>query len=254
MRELLVIRPGIKFQLYERKRKIAFRLGFIAALAANVFPAVGVAFVTYSQRVAGQDVKMTSFIRAFSEQARCSGKSPWPRVAPGVPGRGVSLLSPLLLLLAACGAEEAPAGRPSASSISVPEPAGSPERPRPGGARDWLEVADSTPPEAWLAAHSHPPADPARLAALLKEADVLFDETPRMLANRTAQLEAMLAGLSVKEPADLLLEGFITLGRGRGRAGYGDLCQHYYNLRVSGLDRAAALAALARPRQKGGTP
>ncbi|MFG1371959.1 hypothetical protein V5F32_07280 [Xanthobacter oligotrophicus] len=135
-------------------------------------------------------------------------------------------------------------------------PAASPAQARP--ARDWLERADAVPPEVWLAARSSSPADPARMAALLKEADALFDETPRMLANRTAQLQRMLAGKAVTEPPQELLEDFIRLARedarpGR-RSGFGDLCQHYYNLRASGLGRLAALEALARAGQGSLTP
>ncbi|MFG1348035.1 hypothetical protein [Xanthobacter autotrophicus] len=118
--------------------------------------------------------------------------------------------------------------------------------------RDWLERTDTVPPEVWLAARSVPPADPARMAGLLKEADALFDETPRMLANRTAQLQGMLAEKGVAEPPQDLLEDFIRLAREdggtRGRFGFGDLCQHYFNLRASGLGRVAALEALALAR------
>jgi hypothetical protein len=90
------------------------------------------------------------------------------------------------------------------------------------------------------------------MAALLKEADTLFDETPRMLANRTAQLQRMLAEKALMEAPQDLLEDFIRLaredGRTRGRFGFGDLCQHYFNLRAAGLGRGAALEALALAR------
>lgn len=81
---------------------------------------------------------------------------------------------------------------------------------------------------------------------------MIFDETPRMLANRTAQLQQMLAGIAIVEAPQEILQGFIPLGRAGGRAGYGELCQHYFNLRTAGLDRPAALQALAAPDAPGG--
>ncbi|MFS8036619.1 hypothetical protein ACI7BZ_06560 [Xanthobacter sp. AM11] len=165
------------------------------------------------------------------------------------------------LLLAGCGEDEAPARRPVATSTTVPRDAAPATTPAaaPVAARDWLELSDKTPPEAWLAARAGVPASPAldaRLARLLREADTVFDETPRMLANRTAQLQNMLAGIAIAEPPQDILEGFIPLGRAGGRAGYSDLCHHYFNLRASGLDRAAALKALATaaPRAPRETP
>lgn len=152
-----------------------------------------------------------------------------------------------LVLLAACGEAEAPAGPPSATSTSTAA-----TTPAPGvddggeTSGPWLSRGDETPPAAWLAARSDPPGDPARLAALLGAADARFDETPRMLANRTVQLQAMLAGIAIQETPAALLEGFVHLGTGPAHIGYSDLCQHYFNLRASGLDRTAALATLAR--------
>lgn len=156
-------------------------------------------------------------------------------------------------MLSACGEDEAPARKPVAAietASGAPASRAPAMRPRP--TRDWLERADGVAPEAWLAARSTPPADPARMAALLKEADALFDETPRMLANRTAQLQRMLAEKALMEAPQDLLEDFIRLaredGRTRGRFGFGDLCQHYFNLRAAGLGRGAALEALALAR------
>lgn len=161
------------------------------------------------------------------------------------PGRRTLAVSCLAVLLG-CGEEEAPARVPAASSVATPGSPASPPAPSSAqAARDWLEISDPTPPQVWLAGRSSPPADPALLAALLKEADGLFDETPRMLANRTAQLQTMLSALAVNEPPRVLIEGFLDVGRAGGGIGYSDLCQHYYNLRASGLDRTAALGTLA---------
>lgn len=135
---------------------------------------------------------------------------------------------------------------PSGASIASPRGA--------GAGREWLDVGDATAPEVFLATRSTPkgapPASPeavAEIAALLGEADVVFDENRRMLANRTLQLERMLGEISVVETPQALLAGFIAVGRAVGRIGYSDLCQHYFNLRAAGARRAEALAVLATP-------
>lgn len=163
------------------------------------------------------------------------------------------------LALASCGEEEE--RRPVASSAaSAPEAAppsgvGSAKgvAARGGPAREWLDVGDDTPPEVFLATRSAPAGAPAsaeavaEIATLLSEADAVFDENRRMLANRTLQLERMLGEISVVESPQALLGGFIQVGRAIRRIGYSDLCQHYFNLRAAGASRDDALAALAAP-------
>lgn len=164
------------------------------------------------------------------------------------------------LVLASCGEEEE--RRPVASSAaSAPEAAPPPGAgsaakgagPRGGAAREWLDVGDNTPPEVFLATRSAPAGAPAsaeavaEIATLLSEADAVFDENRRMLANRTLQLERMLGEISVVESPQALLGGFITVGRAVRRIGYSDLCQHYFNLRAAGASREDALATLAAP-------
>lgn len=164
------------------------------------------------------------------------------------------------LALASCGEEEE--RRPVASSAaSVPEAAPPPGvgsvakgvATRGGPAREWLDVGDETPPEVFLATRSAPAGAPAlaeavaEIATLLSEADAVFDENRRMLANRTLQLERMLGEISVVESPQALLVGFITVGRAVRRIGYSDLCQHYFNLRAAGASREDALATLAAP-------
>lgn len=120
----------------------------------------------------------------------------------------------------------------------------------------WLEPTDPLQPEVWMAsreagadvAASSPEA--AGWRALLADADSRFDETDRMIANRAAQLEDMLRGIGVHERAREIVIAFMPLAAKGSRRGFGDLCQHYYNLRAQGADRAAALAAL---RGAGGT-
>ena len=166
------------------------------------------------------------------------------------------------LALASCGEEDE--RRPVASSqASAPQEAAkegvgpSAARivtARGAGSREWLDMGDDTAPEVFLATRAMPkgapPASPqavAEIAALLAEADAVFDENRRMLANRTLQLKRMLDEMSVDESPQMLLGGFITVGRAVGRIGYSDLCQHYFNLRAGGLSREEAIAALAAP-------
>lgn len=172
------------------------------------------------------------------------------------------------LALASCGEEED--RRPVASSgasapeASPPPGAGSTAREsaakgsaaRGGPAREWLDVGDDTPPEVFLATRSAPAGASAsaeavaEIAALLSEADAVFDENRRMLANRTLQLERMLGEISLVESPQALLGGFITVGRTVRRVGYSDLCQHYFNLRAAGVSREDALAALTTPERR----
>ena len=66
-------------------------------------------------------------------------------------------------------------------------------------AKSWLDLKDRTPPEQWLASREAGEDVPssssgvAELRALLAQADRRYGETPRMIANRVVQLEAMLA-------------------------------------------------------------
>lgn len=122
--------------------------------------------------------------------------------------------------------------------------------------KSWLEPTDLLRPEIWMASREAG----AEVAAsspevvgwrgLLEDADSRFDETDRMIANRAVQLEDMLRGIGVRESAREIVEAFVPLAAKGSRRGFGDLCQHYYNLRAQGADRAAALAAL---RGAGGT-
>lgn len=115
----------------------------------------------------------------------------------------------------------------------------------------WLGLGDGTPPELWLAgrAAGHPVAaeDPqvAILRRLLSDAAPRFNESTRMIANRTAQLEAMLAEKGISESPQSLLAGFLgASAAGAAPRDYGGLCQHYFNLRATGASRADALDAL----------
>jgi hypothetical protein len=117
----------------------------------------------------------------------------------------------------------------------------------------WLSPTDGTDPARWLAGreagHSVPAgSDSVRaLQDALAEARTVFIEDPRMIANRTAQLEQMLAEIGKTERSASLLTGFsaVAARRGRHKSLYGEMCQHYFNTRARGIDHAAALALLA---------
>ena len=145
--------------------------------------------------------------------------------------------------LAGCPGESEPtktkvAATPTANSIA---------------GKSWIEPLDTTPPERWLASReagtdlaATAPAV-AEWGAVLADADARFDETPRMIANRTVQLEAMLREIGIAMSVRELLRDFATLADTGARRGFSDLCQHYYNLRARGDDGSAALAALREP-------
>lgn len=123
--------------------------------------------------------------------------------------------------------------------------------------RKWLTQTDDSPPELWLASREAGrdlgAKDPAVAGwrDALADAGARFGETDRMIANRAVQLEAMLREIDIEEGAKQILRDFATLAPKGARAGFSDLCQHYYNLRAQGVGRAEALDRL---RGQAGTP
>ncbi len=144
-------------------------------------------------------------------------------------------------LLAACGEEKR-----SAEQDDMIEPDSG------KGANNWLHAADHTEPALWLARREAGAAvserAPAveRIRATLRSARAHVLETDRMLANRTAQLGQMLAADGHAEDFAQLIGSLLEIAATAGeKQSYGALCQHYYNLRHAGIERDAALAALA---------
>lgn len=121
------------------------------------------------------------------------------------------------------------------------------------GANIWLRATDHTEPALWLARREPGGAvvserDPAveRIRAALLSARAHFLESDRMLANRTAQLGQMLAADGHAENFAQLIGSLLEIAAAAGeKQSYGALCQHYYNLRHAGIERDAALRALA---------
>lgn len=155
--------------------------------------------------------------------------------------RALALLGAVALPLAGCGGEEEREREPGTVAArgdqAAPETA-------------WLSPTDRTEPAVWLARHAAggQPVDAAALGALrasLAEARGRFVEDPRMVANRTMQLEAMLAEIRIAEGPAALIADLAGVAAASGRRQlYGEMCQHYVTVRRDGLSREAALARL----------
>ena len=120
------------------------------------------------------------------------------------------------------------------------------------GDDDWLRATDRTEPALWLAQREAGAAvgerEPAveRIRAALFSARAHFLESDRMLANRTAQVGRMLAADGRPEAFAPLISSLVEVATTAGqKQTYGELCQHYYNLRHSGVEREEALRMLA---------
>lgn len=116
--------------------------------------------------------------------------------------------------------------------------------------RDWIQLNDHIQPEIWLAERSIATRseDPKAVRAALETAAEHFHEPVRMIANRAAQLEAMLAPLGAKDDAAVPLVRRLTAvaGTSRPAEGFGSVGQQYYNLRMAGLNGDDAMADLAK--------
>ncbi|MDQ2081622.1 hypothetical protein RA307_15660 [Xanthobacteraceae bacterium Astr-EGSB] len=116
----------------------------------------------------------------------------------------------------------------------------------------WLDMHDPTPPEQWLASREaardlgRSAATVASFGNLLARAHRHYTETPRMIANRAAQIEEMLRARGIDESARLVIEGLVGAGSDERRRGFGEAGQHYFNIRMTGASRDQALQALAR--------
>lgn len=151
--------------------------------------------------------------------------------------RWLMLSVPLLIGgLAGCGQEE-PARLTSEPTTPVAEVP----------AADWLGPGETPSPARWLAGRiAGAGADVDATAALLAAAAERYRESPRMIANRAVQLQAMLAEQGIDETAIALI-GWLGGLPAQGRVSFSADCQHYFNLRVQGLDREQALARLSAP-------
>lgn len=80
----------------------------------------------------------------------------------------------------------------------------------------------------------------------LRSANAHFLEPDRMLANRTAQLGEMLVEDGHADDYAQLLNALSAVASEAGaKQAYGELCQHYFNLRHMGADKGEALRTLS---------
>lgn len=165
------------------------------------------------------------------------------RSSRAFPVFGVALLGVALAMLAGCGEEEREQRDREPGAVAA-------RSDRPAAETAWLTPTDPTEPAVWLARRTNggQPGDPAALGALrasLAEARGRFVEDPRMVANRTAQLETMLAEIGVRESPATLISDLAGVSAVSGRRQlYGEMCQHYVTVRRDGLSREAALERL----------
>ncbi|MGJ0531770.1 hypothetical protein [Methylocystis sp.] len=155
--------------------------------------------------------------------------------------RGAILLAGVCALFASCGEERRAAEQDDLIESEARR-----------GADVWLRATDRTEPALWLAQREAGGAvgvrEPAveRIRAALLSAQPHFLESDRMLANRTAQVGQMLAADGHAEDFAQLISSLVAIAATAGqKQTYGEVCQHYYNLRHSGAEREAALRMLA---------
>lgn len=152
--------------------------------------------------------------------------------------RLAALCATLAALLYACG-------------DTAPQQRGAVEVKRKDELPKWLTPIDRVDPAYWLAARKSggAPVDEGRVARLQRALDiggVHFLEAPRMLANRAAQLDEMLSEIGVAEDEAQSIESLARVAAATGgKQTFGDLCQHYFNLRKQGATRESALADLS---------
>lgn len=156
------------------------------------------------------------------------------------------IASILITTLAACS-DEQPTAPPQATAEK--SQAGS----EPNQADDWLELSEGVSAPDWLAARSAAQGktlsaqDRTELATALSTAALRLGESPRMIANRSVQLETMLRDIGQQQPAIELIEQLTsTIGETGQTEGFGAISQHYYIMRKGGLSADQALDDLKR--------
>jgi len=116
----------------------------------------------------------------------------------------------------------------------------------------WLTPSDVIEPSLWLRSkevgHEVLTTDPEvdRLRRAMQQATVRFFEDQRMIANRTVQTADMLAESRQPERYVDILTGLIDVADiSSGKKLYGEMCQHYLNIRKANHSRSEALEKLA---------
>lgn len=177
-------------------------------------------------------------------------RPPVRRRSPGHPPSSIGLRFGLLfagaLIVGAC--DDEPASQ-SAADRAVPGQAGAEGSAQPPQA-SWVAFGDTELPERWLASRDagvqldRADRRVAQIGALLQKARQRFRESPRMIVNRAVQLEDMLSGIGIDEPAVELIAS-LTDAVGTARIeGFGAACQQYFNLRSQNRTREEVLRML----------
>ena len=116
----------------------------------------------------------------------------------------------------------------------------------------WLSVKDNIEPALWLrereVGHDVLPIDPEvdRIRHAMNQLAERFFEDRRMIANRTAQTADILAEMHQPERCVDIMTGMVDVADASVQKKlYGELCQHYINVRRDGKNRTAALRQLS---------
>jgi len=111
----------------------------------------------------------------------------------------------------------------------------------------WLTPVDIIEPSLWLRSrevgHEVLPSDPEvdRLRRAMHQTEVRFFEDQRMIANRTVQTADMLSEGGQPERYVDIMNTFIDIADvSPGKKLYGEMCQHYLNMRKANLSRSEA--------------
>lgn len=155
---------------------------------------------------------------------------------------GLVIASSLSLLIIACSDEY----DLSSSDTAMEAPQQKQEK-----VPQWLESHHDISPAEWLIVRS-----PAALRGevtsrqhrveILRDAADHFGESPRMIANRSAQLEDMLLEINIEESAISLINRFTQLPTDDTPYNFSAYCQYYFNLRAQGHDDQYALNELSQ--------
>ncbi len=127
--------------------------------------------------------------------------------------------------------------------------AGSPDQPT-----EFLRVTSQISPAQWLASlEQNGIADPAvsrvrAFNAALVQLSERYFEDPRMIANRTVQLQHMLSEEAINVDLMGILTGMERVDRAGPLRSYGELCSHYFNIRVGGRSHEETVTTLVKIR------
>lgn len=123
--------------------------------------------------------------------------------------------------------------------------------------KSYLEIKDRAIAARWLALkerHNDPPSGHIdfkvkRYEELIRFLAEKLKEDPRMIANRTVQIQELLQESNIHESLGNILEGMSSVARTGVIGSYGSYCQWYLNLRQSQTDHTATIANMKSLKQ-----